>query len=239
MRAFLPIELKELETVDCMSAADDVFEFKFAEDDTNSGSISGYGAVFKLMDLGGDIIHPGAFKDSLADWKKRKALPPMLWQHDMRNPIGVWDDLSEDDKGLKVAGHLVMDVPQAKAAHALMKAKAVRGLSIGYRTRDADIDRKTGARHIKKLDLFEISPVTIPMQPEAGVTSVKGTELPTDRQLEQAYREGGLSQREAKIAVAITKKTFLRDAGRPDPAQREAARDAILSMRRLTEVARA
>lgn len=237
MRAFQPIELKESGdhdhlAVDC--------EFKFSDGEADAGAISGYGAVFKLLDLGGDIIQPGAFKDTLADARRRKAAFPMLWQHQMSNPIGVWDDVSEDEKGLKVSGKLVMDVPQAGVAHSLLKAKAVRGLSIGYRTRDADVDRKTGARHIKKADLYEISLVTMPMQPEANVTSVKGDFLNlSDREQEQRYREGGLSQREAKIAVAVNKKMAQREVERPDPAQRDAATSAIMTMRRLTEAARA
>jgi HK97 family phage prohead protease len=126
--------------------------------------------MFNLLDRGGDIVLPGAFKASLADWRKRKAQPPMLWQHDPYTPVGVWTELAEDEKGLKVTGELILDVPQAAAARALCLAGAVKGLSIGYRTIDYEIDRKTGVRKLKKLELWEVSLVTFPMLPEAQIS---------------------------------------------------------------------
>lgn len=208
-------------------------EFKFVGGEAAPGSLEGYGAVFDQIDLGGDIIAPGAFAKTLADWNKRKALPPMLWQHNTDEPIGVWTSMSEDSTGLKVAGELLIDdVPQAKIARALAAKGVVRGLSIGYRTRDSDI-MKTGARLIKAADLYELSMVTIPMQPAAGLTSIKNDALfPNDRDLEQGYRDGGLSQREAKIAVAVTKKMVLRDGVRTEPAHREGAADALMTIRK-------
>jgi uncharacterized protein len=237
MRAFLPLELKDAGGAEQLGFE---CELKFAvpnADNSNAGELAGYGAVFNLMDRGGDIIHAGAFKKTLGETKASGAVLPMLWQHDRTNPIGIWDEVSEDEKGLKVSGSLIMDVPQAVIARSLIQKKAVRGLSIGYMTREADTDRKTGIRHIKRADLFEISLVTMPMNPAAGVTSVKGDFLNlSDREMEASYREGGLSQREAKIAVAVNKKMAQRDAVQPDPAHREGVTDAILAMRRLTEV---
>lgn len=211
-------------------------ELKFAGDDAEAaGRIDGYGAVFNLMDNGGDIIMPGAFKATLADWKRRKSMPPMLWQHKQSDPIGCWTELEEDEKGLKSGGNLIMEVPQAGIARALIKGGAVKGMSIGYITRDADIDRKTGVRFIKKLDLYEISLVTIPMNPAAGVTSVKGDFLLlSDREQERFYRDGGLSQREAKIAVAVNKKMAPREEERPDATHCEGAGEAITTIRRAT-----
>jgi HK97 family phage prohead protease len=89
-------------------------------------------------------------------------------------PIGVWTSLSENDKGLKVKGELILDgVPQAAVAHALLKRRAIKGLSIGYQTKQAEVDRTTGARMLKEVDLWEISLVTFPMMPEAQLTAVK------------------------------------------------------------------
>lgn len=219
---------------DTSSRADFDCEFKLATDEAAAaGTIEGYASVFGLMDRGGDIVQPGAFKASLASWRKKKSLPPMLWQHNSDEPIGVWTSFEEDEKGLKAVGELILDIPQGAVAHALLKRNAIKGLSIGYRTLDADVDRTTGARHIKKAELWETSLVTFPMQPEATVTAVKGDSLvPSDRELEEAYREGGLSQREAKIAVSITKKMVLREGERPDPAHREGAADAITTIRK-------
>jgi HK97 family phage prohead protease len=206
-------------------------------DDTAVGTVEGYGSVFGLLDRGGDIVDPGAFKASLADWRKKGATPPMLWQHDPYTPIGVWSDLAEDEKGLKVTGELIMEVPQAAVARALIKAGAVKGLSIGYETKDSLIDRATGARHLKKVDLWEISPVTFAMLPEAQISGVKASDFDPG-QWERAFRDEGLSIREAKAAVAAVRKQALRDAGRSEPTARDGMADVLMSLRKLTELAR-
>lgn len=207
-------------------------ELKFADD---TGIVEGYASVFGLLDRGGDIMMPGAFKATLADWRRKKSLPPMLWQHRPEMPIGVWTDLTEDEKGLKASGQLIMEVPQAAVCRALIKGGAVKGLSIGYRTIDADIDRTTGARHLKKVDLWEISPVTFAMLPEAQITGVKGFD---DRSLEQAFRDEGLSIREAKLAVSVVRKQVLRDEGQTEPAFRDGMKDALMSLRKAAELLR-
>ncbi|WP_119270865.1 HK97 family phage prohead protease [Taklimakanibacter deserti] len=213
-------------------------EIKLAADDT-AGVIEGYGSVFNLLDRGGDIILPGAFKKTLADWRKRKENPPMLWQHDSYEVIGHWTELSEDSKGLKVKGELfIEDVPQAKVAHALMRKGQVKGLSIGYITKEVEIDRQTGARKLKTVELWEISPVTFPMMPEARLSAVKSEfDAPA---WEQAFRDGGLSNREAKLATSIARKTWLqRDVGESEPPHRDGARDVLMALRKLSETVRA
>lgn len=212
-------------------------DLKFADGGEQDGVVEGYASKFGLLDRGGDIVMPGAFKASLADWRKKKAMPPMLWQHDSCEPIGVWTDLEEDDVGLKAKGQLILDVPQATICRALIKAKAVKGLSIGYVTQDYEYDRETGARRLKKLDLWEISPVTFPMLPEAQISSVKGDIDP--KALERALRdEGGLSIRDAKAAIAVFRKNALRDAGSSEPAPREGASEMLMTLRKATAALR-
>lgn len=211
-------------------------EIKLA-DDGAEGTIEGYGSVFGLLDRGGDIVEPGAFKASLAEWRKRKQLPSMLWQHDSSSPVGVWTEMVEDDKGLKVKGELILDVPQAAVARALMKRGAVKGLSIGYRTKEAEVDRVTGARRLKKVDLWELSLVTIPMLPEAQITGVKGDFEPGA--WERAFRDEGLSIREAKLATSVARKLACRDGGRREPESRDGAADVLLSLRKATAALRA
>jgi len=211
-------------------------ELKLAGDG-ETGTVEGYASMFGLIDRGGDIVMPGAFKATLAAWRKKKQLPPMLWQHDPYSPIGVWTDLVEDDKGLKVKGELVLEVPQAAQARALMMKGAVRSLSIGYLTKEAEIDRATGARQLKKVDLWEVSLVTFPMLPEAVITSAKGDfDAPA---WERAFRSEGLSNREAKLATSVARKMVLRDGGQPGsgPCDGE-AKDLLLSLRRASEALR-
>lgn len=212
-------------------------ELKFTDEGDEAGVISGYASKFDLLDRGGDIVKPGAFKASIADWKKRKAMPPILWQHDPYSPIGIWTDMKEDDVGLLVTGQLLMDIPQAGICRTLIKAKAVRGLSIGYETLDSDYDRQTGVRLLKKVNLWEISPVTFPMLPEALIAGVKGDFEP--RLLERMLRdEAGLSNSEAKAAVSVFRKHALRDAGDPDAAARDERVEMLKTLRKATQALR-
>jgi HK97 family phage prohead protease len=213
------------------------FEFKFANVEADDGVFEGYASLFGVMDNGGDNVQAGAFKKSL---KKRGAgKVKMLFQHHSSDIIGVWDEISEDEKGLRVKGHLLLALPLAQQAHVLMKAKALDGMSIGFRTINADIDRATGMRLLKEVELWEISIVTFPMLPAATVTAVKGeTVLGDARAMEQAYRDGGLSAGDAKIAVSITKKMVQRDAGRTEPPTCDGLGDALMAIRKANEALR-
>ena len=92
----------------------------------------------------------------------------MLWQHDPTQPIGVWDEVLEDNKGLWVKGRLLADVAKGREAASLIGAGAIDGLSIGYRTVKARKDGK-GGRLLLELELWEVSLVTFPMLPDARV----------------------------------------------------------------------
>jgi len=205
-------------------------------DGADAGTIEGYASVYNVVDRGGDIVLPGAFKASLADWRKRKAAVPMLWYHDAGTPIGLWTDLNEDDHGLKAAGVFIDGVPQAAIARAVVKAGAVKGLSIGYRTIDYEIDRTTGVRKIKKAELWEISLVTFPMNVDAQITGAKAAF--DDRLLEQAFRDEGLSNREAKLAVSVVRKQVLRDGGRSEQTSRDGKTDLLMALRKSAELLR-
>ncbi|WP_066045617.1 MULTISPECIES: HK97 family phage prohead protease [Sphingomonadales] len=210
-------------------------EVKLAADGGETGTIEGYASVYNVVDRGGDIVLPGAFRKSLAEWRKRKAMPPMLWQHDSWTPIGLWTEIDEDHKGLKVKGDLVLEVPAAVTAHALARAKVVKGLSIGYATKQATFDRQTGIRSIKEAELIEVSLVTFPMNQDATISGVKGDFDP--RVMERALRDEGLSDREAKIAVSVFKKSC-RDGGTGGTAPRDGETDLILSLRKCAEALR-
>ena len=107
----------------------------------------------------------------------------MLWQHDPTRPIGVWDEIREDDSGLWVKGRLLPEVAQAREAAALIQAGAIDGLSIGYRTIRAERDQK-GRRVLAEVELWEVSLVTFPMLPEAKVGRKEAEDL---REMAQAF----------------------------------------------------
>ncbi len=84
--------------------------------------------------------------------------------------------MREDARGLFVRGRLTTEVARAREVLALMRAGAVDGLSIGFRTVKGRADAKTGVRRLLEVDLWEISVVTFPMLPAARVSAVKGAE---------------------------------------------------------------
>jgi HK97 family phage prohead protease len=136
---------------------------KFAAE---GGVVEGYASVFGVRDQGGDVVQGGAYAASLARLAAAGRRVKMLWQHDPAQPIGVWDEVREDARGLWVRGRILDAVTQGREALALMAAGAIDGLSIGYRTVRAERDGK-GQRLLNEIDLWEVSLVTFPMLPEA------------------------------------------------------------------------
>ena len=172
------------------------------------GSFRGYASLFNRVDLGRDLVLPGAFRRSVARRGVRGIR--MLYQHDPAQVIGTWRVVREDPAGLFVEGHLSPDVAKAREVRSLMRAGALDGLSIGFHTVRATKDAATGVRSIIEADLWEVSVVTFPMLPDARVAEVKTLSTPspraTPREIETMLRrDAGLSRREAKAAVAATR----------------------------------
>ena len=137
----------------------------------DTGVFEGYASVFNMVDLGRDMVLPGAFRDTLA--RRSVTRVKMLWQHEAKEPIGAWISIQEDARGLRVKGRLNLEVARAREVLALMREGTVDGLSIGFRTEKAFSDKMSGVRRLQKIDLWEISVVTFPMLPQARVSSVK------------------------------------------------------------------
>lgn len=137
---------------------------------TDGSEIAGYASLFGRKDQGGDVVGRGAYSAALSRLKKDGRSVKMLWQHDPAQPIGVWDELREDDKGLWVKGRILTDVARGREAAALISAGAIDGLSIGYRTIRATKD-DNGGRLLSELELWEVSLVTFPMLPDARVAA--------------------------------------------------------------------
>jgi len=165
------------------------------------GKFSGYLAVFGNLDSYGDKIRKGAFKATLKEHAAKGRKVVILWQHRWDQPLGVFDVLREDDVGLYVEGQLLVgDVRQAGEAHALMKAGAITGMSIGFESVAYKID-KDGNRELTEIKLWEGSIVTFPANDEARIDAVKsaleaGT-LPSLPDFEKFLREAGFSKTQA------------------------------------------
>ncbi|MBS7803516.1 HK97 family phage prohead protease [Rhizobiales bacterium TNE-4] len=128
-------------------------------------TIEGYASLFDRVDLGRDVVLPGAFTASLERRGPRDVR--MLWQHDAAEPVGLWTDMQEDRNGLRVRGVLLPEVKRARELAALIAHGAIDGLSIGFRAIRARRDPTQRLRRIAEIDLWEISLVTFPLLPGA------------------------------------------------------------------------
>lgn len=192
------------------------FEIK-ADTILDDGTFEGYGSMFGgEPDSYGDVVLKGAFTETLKNRGRNGFGVAMLWQHDPKQPIGVYKSIEEDKKGLHLIGKLTRGVQKADEAHLLMKDDALKGLSIGYDVIDYEIvdDKKLNkrTRYLKKLELWEISPVTFPALVRAQITNVKEAirAATGERELERALREAGLSDGLAKDVVFMCK-PYLRE----------------------------
>lgn len=148
------------------------------------GTVEGYASLFGEIDQARDMVMPGAFAKTLARRGVRRI--PMLFQHDPAEPIGVWLELREDWRGLYARGRLIPDVQRAREVLAMVKAGAVDGLSIGFRTVKGRIDPKTRVRKLDQVDLWEISIVTFPLLAGARVRATKEAAAPPRQRLSPA-----------------------------------------------------
>ena len=131
-------------------------------------TIEGYASLFWTRDLHDDVTAAGAFADSLAT--SGAAGVKLLHQHDDAEPIGVWDEIVEDARGLFVRGRIFRTTPRGRLVATLVEAGALDGLSIGFRQIKA---RQDGAlRVLSRVELWEVSVVTFPMLPGARLTVV-------------------------------------------------------------------
>ena len=209
------VDLEEyIEEQEAKSETMDIaFEYKAEANEEEQGVFTGYGSIFGNKDLGNDVVVEGAFAKSIGQ-KGAKAVK-LLYQHRQDEPIGVFDEIVEDRRGLKVKGRLAMGTQRGREVYELMKMGALDGLSIGYRVdpKGVDYDEKRKRRYLKSVDLMEISAVTFPMNPRARVQAVKGAER-TVREWEELLRDAGsLSRNEAKAAAsAVAKALEQRDA---------------------------
>ena len=201
------IEFKD-ETLDVQ------FDIKAIGDGEDKGEFSGYGSIFGNKDLGNDVVVNGAFRKSLRAKGARKI--KMLFQHDTKEPIGVYTQIKEDGNGLYVKGQLAMNTQKGREVYELMKMGAIDGLSVGYRVdaKGYHYDERGKKRMLKEVDLMEISAVTFPMNPKARISAVKAEDRSV-RDWETFLRdEGGLSRSESKVAAnAVSKALDQREVG--------------------------
>tara|TARA_Y100000114_G_scaffold44835_1_gene40529 strand:+ start:23917 stop:24939 length:1023 start_codon:yes stop_codon:yes gene_type:complete len=179
------------------------------EENKEEGVFEGYGSVFNKADLGNDVVKYGAFKKSL----KRKGAKgvKLLYQHKSDMPIGVFDEIKEDQHGLRVKGRLALKTQAGRDAFELMKMGALDGLSIGFKPnpKATHYDKTSNKRILEEVELMEISLVTFPMNQSARIRSVKGEDF-SIREWENGMRDAfNLSRSEAKMAAKAVHQVFM------------------------------
>lgn len=180
-----------------------------------NGYFEGYGSTFGgEPDSYGDVIIEGAFTKSLEQGGRNNNGVAMLYQHNPSRPIGVWEEISENKQGLFVRGKLVLSSTDGKDTYELMKAGALQGLSIGYDIVRFKESKNKKVRYLEEVNLWEISPVTFPANREATITNVKNMieKAKTERELESALRESGLSKSSSQYILKLCKPSLLRES---------------------------
>lgn len=178
------------------------FEFEIKSVEEN-GVFTGYGSVFGNKDSHNHVVVKGAFRKTLAAGGRNGTGVVLLYQHRADIPIGIWKEIVEDSRGLRVVGQLAMETSKGRDVYELLKMGALKGLSIGYDTLVYEDDAKKKIRYLKELDLWEISLVTFGSNKKARITGVK--EVGTTRELEVALRELSLSKADAQRAISFCK----------------------------------
>lgn len=201
-----------------------VIPFVKEDVENDQGIIKGYGSTFGgKPDSYGDIIAPGAFSESIKNNGRGGLGFAMLWQHNSSDPMGIWEEVSENKKGLLVKGPVEIGTDIGLHRFNLIKMGAVKGLSIGFdmpRDKDGKVDsdsyeinEKNRTRLLKTIDLWEISPVTFAANTRANITGAKGLkEAKTEREIERILRDSGLSRSDS-VYLASLCKFGLRDSG--------------------------
>ena len=188
------------------------------------GTVEGYASLFGEIDQARDMVVRGAFAGTLATRGVHRI--PMLFQHDPSEPVGVWLELREDHRGLLARGRLIPEVARARELLSLLRAGAIDGLSIGFRTVKGSIDPRSRVRRLLAVELWEISIVTFPLLAGARVRAVKHS--PPRSQSGFALAEQGAS--------SPPKTSFARTRAERDwrAVMGEAAGEPVAVMRRQT-----
>ncbi len=191
------------------------FEMKELTEDDDFYYFKGYASTFGNVDLGNDVVVEGAFTETITKFSKESPLPA-LWQHDHHEPVGVFDVLREDKKGLYIEGRMPKEDSFVRERVApQMRIKSVKAMSIGFWIKDWK--HEDDVRKLLKIDLIEISLVTSPMNPDAVITDFKSLSFDDIkeidiRELEKQFKEGvKLSNKATKTIISAIKS--LRDEG--------------------------
>jgi HK97 family phage prohead protease len=203
------------------------FEFKQVDgDDPRYMFFEGYASTFGNTDLGNDVVEKGAFAKSI----QARPTIKLLWQHNLNKPVGKSLELKEDNRGLFLKGRISKRTTLGSDTATLIEDEVIDSMSIGFFVKDYEI--KENVRHLKEIDLFETSLVTMPMNTEANLTgfkSLREAEIKSLKDIETFLKDGGLSNSESKTLISKIKEfSNQRDVEEKAKEQRDAETKKIL-----------
>lgn len=154
-------------------------EWKVAPDLANVGAdvdkreITAYASVFGVIDSYGDIVHRGAFTQTLKE-RLPKGLIKYLGFH--RDVIGKLAHAEEDSTGLLTVGR-ISKTRAGDEVLELARDGALTHMSFGYEAIKWDTSESAVGdgriRNLREVKLLEVSPVDFPANEEARILSVK------------------------------------------------------------------
>lgn len=206
------------------------------DDTKGEGYVSGYASVFGGVDFYDDTIEPGAYDAVLSAIKSGAApMPKMFFNHNYYDsvPVGKWTDVSVDDRGLKIAGQLNLNIQQGRDIYEAVKFGTIDGLSVSIRMKQEDMETDgEDIRHIKNVrELKEVSLCTFPADKNARIITYKAEAdaeaIKSIRDLETYLRDAGLPATEAKTIISAAKRVILNDSDQRDAAEKTRGLTAI------------
>ena len=138
--------------------------FAAERDEADELLFRGYASTFGNRHLNGFVFEPGAFTESIDSFR---ADGKVLWAHNWQRPIGTMREVEQDDKGLRVQFRLAGADGRSMAE--LITEKVVDKLSIGFDIGNDRFDKETKSLHILSANVFEVSPVPLPANPQAVI----------------------------------------------------------------------
>jgi HK97 family phage prohead protease len=145
---------------------------------TDEGVFEAIVAAYNL-DSVGDKISPGAFAETLAEWKGRGDPIPVLWSHMSHDPeyhIGEVLEAEERPEGLWVKARIDLDATKAAQVYKLLKGRRVTQFSFAYDIEEGSwVEQKDGPGYyeLRKLKLYEVGPTLIGANQATELIDVK------------------------------------------------------------------
>ncbi|MER7813653.1 HK97 family phage prohead protease [Streptomyces sp. NPDC006798] len=147
-------------------------------------------SVFGNEDSVGDIVRPGAFTQTLAEWAAKGDPIPVIWAHDWGDPfshIGTVVKAVETLAGLEVTGQIDDlsgdDVnPTAQQVYRLLKGRRVTQFSFAYDVQEGawvndEAHPYGGYYELRRLKLHEVGPCLVGANQETELLAAKATGL--------------------------------------------------------------